>query len=278
VRQFRRTLPIPVLDPANPTIGGTIPVLSWSPVPGAISYGLHVDKVDGGTDDFTVATSRFTPTVFYGNGIWKWKVRANFPSSSGDAVSGPYTAPTNFLRRVLPPANAQAVITNDRVVFSWAPVTTSASYRLQVAKDDSFTDLIETVTTPNNTYAPLLSGRYGDGGRLYWRVAILDKGNNLGAFARGDLRLRQKLKVKSSAGFAQKRKFVTVKLTVSRSDGKRVRSATVTVSGAGVKLKRKKTGKKGTVTFRIRPMRKGTIKVTAARKGYVSGAASIGVF
>ncbi|MCW3016579.1 MAG: hypothetical protein JWO02_3671, partial [Solirubrobacterales bacterium] len=252
------------------TTGGTIPVLAWGSVPGAISYGFHVDKVDGGAQDFTVATPRFTPTEFYGNGIWKWKVRANFPVSGASSVSGPYTASQDFVRRILPPANAKATVTPTRVVFAWSPDTSGKKYRLDVAKDDSFTEMVESVTTPNTSYAPLLANGYADGGRLYWRVALLDQGNNLGAFARGDLRLPMRLKLKASTVFVQRGRLSQVRVTVTDPAGRRVRNVRVRFTGAGVTGSRT-TGKRGTVTLRIRPRRRGTIKLTAARKGYLAG-------
>lgn len=273
VRTFRRTLPTPVPDAGNPTAGSNIPELSWNSVPGAVSYGLHVDKVDGGTEDFTVATSRFTPTKFYGNGIWKWKVRANFPASSG-VVSGPYTASRDYIRRILPPSNTRAVRTSKRLVFSWNPDASGKKYRLEVAKDDSFTEKIESVTTPNTSYAPLLDRGYEDGGKLYWRVAILDDGNNLGAFARGDLRLPPRLQLKSKTRRLKRGARTSVLITVTDPRGTKIRNATVKFSGAGTKGKRR-TGKKGTVTLRLRARRAGTIKITAARKGYVTGSLSL---
>lgn len=270
VRSFRRTLPTPVPDAGNPTTGSNIPVLSWDSVPGAVSYGFHVDKVNGGAQDFTVATPRFTPTEFYGNGIWKWKVRANFPASSG-VVSGPYTASRDYIRRILPPSNTKAVRTSKRLVFSWNPDQSGKKYRLEVAKDDSFTEKIESVTTPNTSYAPLLDRGYEDGGKLYWRVAILDDGNNLGAFARGDLRLPPKLKLKTGKVRRLKRGVRgSILITVTDPRGTKIRNATVKFSGAGIKGTRK-TGKKGTATLRIRAKKAGTVKITASRTGYVTG-------
>jgi len=275
-RAFRRTLPTPAPEAGNPTTGSVIPVLAWAPVPNAVSYGFHVDKVDGSAQDFTVATPRFTPTQFYGNGIWKWRVRANFPAGSG-TVSGPYSPTVDFLRRILPPTRPRAVIAPKRVVFSWDPDTSGKSYRLEVARDDSFTDKIESITTPNAAYAPLLGGQYADGGRLYWRVAILDQGNNLGAFARGDLRLPQKLTVKISKADAPRRRTTAVLVTVTDPRGKRLVGATVSVFGAGAKAVSRRTGKKGTITLRLRPTRRGSINIRAARRGYVSGLATVRV-
>jgi hypothetical protein len=254
-RRFQRLLDRPALDAANPTAGSTIPMLAWAPVPGAVSYGFHVDKVNGGTADFTVTSPRFTPTEFYGNGIWKWRVRANFPSSTATTVSGPYTAPQDYVRRLLPPGRARATITAKRVLFSWDADGAGREYRLQVARDDSFTDLVETVRTPNTTYAPLLEGAYADSARLYWRVAVQDQGNNLGAFSRGVLRLPPRLKVKLGPRVARTRASTRMRVTVTDLAGRRVRGATVRVRGAGVSA-RGRTSKGGTVTLRIRPARR----------------------
>ena len=278
VRSFRRTLPTPVVDPSNPRTGSSIPVLAWDAVPGAVSYGFHVDRVDGGTEDFTVATPRFSPTKFYGNGIWKWKVRANFPASSG-SVSGPYTGTTDYIRRILPPTNTRAVRTSKRLVFSWNPDQSGKKYRLEVAKDDSFTDKMESVTTPNTSYAPLLdSSGYVDGGKLFWRVAIVDDGGNVGAFARGDLRLPPRLVLKTGkVGSFNAGRRTAVVITVTDPRGTKIRNATVKFSGAGVKGRRR-TGKKGTVTLRIRAKKRGTVKITASRKGYVTGTLNVGAY
>jgi len=274
VRSFQRTLPAPTLDPGNPTTGSGIPVFAWTPVQGAVSYGLHVDKVDGGTEDFTVASPRFAPTKFYGNGIWKWKVRANFPASSG-IVSGAYTGSVDYLRRILPPTNTKAVRTSKRLVFSWNPDQSGKKYRLEVAKDDSFSEKIESVTTPNTSYAPLLTQRgYEDGGKIYWRVAILDDGNNLGAFARGDLRLPPRLQLKTKVRRLKRGTRTAVLITVTDPRGTKIRNATVKFAGAGIKGTRK-TGKKGTVTLRLRAKKRGTVKITASRKGYVAGTLSL---
>ena len=85
-RTFRRRLPVPVPDPANPTGGADIPVLSWSAVQGAVSYGMHVEQADGTRKDFVTTSTSIAPTTFYGTGIWRWSVRANYPGG----LSGAY--------------------------------------------------------------------------------------------------------------------------------------------------------------------------------------------
>lgn len=268
-RTFRRTLPVPVVDPANPTAGSRIPVLSWASVPGAISYDFHVDQVNGGGQDFKVATPRFTPTEFYGNGIWKWKVRANFPSSNG-TVSGAYTASHEFVRRLLPPTNLRAVKATRRIVFSWDPDDAAKTYKLEIASDSSFTKMIGGLSTTNTSYAPSYEGPYTTRAKVYWRVASVDTGNNVGAFARGDLRGAPKLRVKGTRRSVRRGRRTTVRVTVTSPRGTKMRGVRVRVSGAGA-AGSKTTSSKGTVTFRIRPTRKGTVKITASRNGYASG-------
>lgn len=274
-RSFRRTLPTPSVAGDNPVTGSSIPLLSWNPVPGAVSYDFHVDRVDGRSQDFTVATPRFTPTEFYGNGIWKWRVRANFPAASSQTVSGAYGPTQDYVRRLLPPENTKAVRTGSRVVFSWNPDRSGKKYRLEVSEDDSFTDKIESVITPNTSYAPLLEGKYESGGRLYWRVAIQDSGNNLGAWSRGDLRLPPKLQLKTKVRSLRRGRTTTLVVTVTDPRGTKMRRTRVRVSGAGVRTVSRRTGTKGTVRFRVRPRRRGTVKLTATRTGYVAGALSL---
>lgn len=274
-RSFRRTLPAPVPDAANPAGGGTIPVLAWNPVPGAVSYDFHVDKVDGKSQDFTVATPRFTPTEFYGNGTWKWRVRANFPSRS-TTVAGPYTGTVDYVRRILAPTGLRTAASKGRVLLSWDPDVAGRKYRVEVARDDSFTDLVESVTTTNTSYAPRLDRGYTAGGRFLWRVAVLDKGNNLGAWARGDLHLAPRLQVRASRTVLLKRRRTTVVLTVTDGRGTRVRAATVVAKGAGV-VRRARTSRTGRAVLRLRPGRKGSIVVTVTRKGYVGGRMTVKV-
>ena len=86
-RSFRRPCRCP-RSLETPSGGETIPVLAWHPVEGAVSYDMHVDQADGTQRDFNMRSTRFTPALFYGTGIWRWRVRANFPGN----VHGGYSA------------------------------------------------------------------------------------------------------------------------------------------------------------------------------------------
>ena len=273
LRHFRRTLPTPVLSADNPLGGETIPVLSWEPVAGATSYDLHVDQADGTQKDFTVRSPRFTPIGFYGVGIWKWKVRANFPTLGSAKVSGPYTPSMDYLRRLAAPADLRVIKTaSGRLAFSWPPDANASKYRLEIAKTDSFATRVESVTTANTNYAPKLDlPGYKLGGRLYWRLAIVDSGNNVGAYRSGTVTLPRTLGV-LVRGFLRPRKRSKVVVTVT-ANGTGVRGATVRVSGAGLKG-RKRTGRGGKVTFSLRPRSGGRVRFSATRKGYRDGTVS----
>lgn len=268
---FRRRLPTPG-ERANPAGGEVIPVLSWAPVDGAVAYDFHVDQADGTSKDFTVVSPAFSPTLWYGTGVWRWKVRARFPSLSGSAVTGPYGPEQSYVRRLNPPGRPRIVYTKSRLYFTWDADPAAAQYRLEVSRTDSFTRTVDSVKTPQTSYAPLLNSRdYTNGGKLYWRLANVDQGGNVGAFAMGTFKLPKALVVKAKKPRVPRGKRSSVLITVSDVDRKRIGKATVALSGAGIKRITKRSGKKGTVTFRVRPRKKGTIVLRATRAGYREG-------
>jgi hypothetical protein len=265
---FSRTLPAPTAAPGNPTSGAMIPQLGWNPVQGAVSYDLHVDQPDGTKKDFTVRSTTFTPTEHYGTGIWRWKVRANFPTLGSQTVSGGYFPPLDFLRRIGPPSGIKAIRTSTRVLVTWNPDPAAKQYRVEVADNDSFTNPIESSTIDNTAWAPdLTRAGYQRGGRIYWRVALVDAGRDLGAYATGSFTMPRTPDIGSS-GILRRGRRGTFTVRVKTAAGKALRKANVTVSGAGVTRVTRRTGKKGTATFRLRPRRKGSIAVRVHARGY----------
>jgi len=265
---FRRRLAIPVLSPDNPLGGGTIPVLTWAPIEGATSYDFHADQADGTGKDFNVRGTALTPTTFYGTGVWHWKVRARFAQASSGDTAGAYSGLAPYTRNIDAPTNPNAINAPHHVLLRWDPSNEAKQYRVQVSATNSFSSTIDSVTTDNTSYAPTLSGSgYGNGGLLYWRVAVVDEGGNVGAYATRELRTLAALKV-SLSGSAKRRLRTRVTVTVKTVKGSAVKSAKVTVRGAGVKRVSKRTGKKGTATFSLRPRRRGTITFSVARGGY----------
>jgi hypothetical protein len=186
VNTFTRRLPVPPLLQGNPAGGETIPVLSWGSVQGAISYDMHVDQADGTTRDFTMDAPSFTPTLFYGTGIWRWKVRANFPTGAfGPAISGAYSPAQSYIRVISPPAGARGVRSGSRIVISWNPDPGAKQYRVEISTTDAFGTTVASDSTDNTNWAPDIDAATQAKLPLYWRVAALDQGGNTGAFATG---------------------------------------------------------------------------------------------
>jgi hypothetical protein len=265
---FRRRLPAPALAPGNPGGGTSIPVLTWAPVPGAVSYDMHVDQADGTTRDFTMRSTAFTPTIFYGTGVWRWKVRANFPSGRTGSVSGGYFPAQSYVRRIDAPVHARGGRSASRLVLSWDPDPAAKQYLVQVSTANGFGHLVDSVRTQGTSWAPdLAKTGYTAHGKLYWRVASIDSGGNVGAFATGRFSAARSLTVVSRGSLRMGRASeVTITLT---GTGRRViRKALVQASGSGVRRTTRHTGRNGTATFRLRPLRRGTVAFVIKAKGY----------
>jgi hypothetical protein len=270
-RSFRRRLPVPAIAD-SPTGGETIPVLAWNPVEGALSYDMHVDQADGTQRDFTMRSTRFTPVLFYGTGIWRWKVRANFPGN----VHGGYSAAREYVRRLNAPEAVRVDLARDRMLFTWNPDRGATKYRLQISTSDSFGTTVETVTTPLTSYAPLLSSAgYTNGGPLWWRLAVVDQGGNVGAYTTGRVALPRAMKV-SVGGSLTRRRRGTLLVTVRDAKGRAVRKALVRATGAGARGRRR-TGKRGVVRMRVRPTRRGTVTIRVRRRGFKDGLVRVAV-
>ena len=268
---FRRRLPIPVHGD-NPTGGPTIPALAWLPVQGAESYSIHADQSDGTKRDYTLRGTVFTPNIFYGTGVWHWQIRANFP---GGSQSG-WSAPTPFTRTIPPPDGVNAINKDGRVLISWEPSVMAKKYKVEISASNSFSSIAYSATTENLANAPTLtSSAFVDGGTLYWRVAAVDEGNNVGGFATGEFKTPKRMVVRVSGGVNRSAKSKVI-VTATDARGRAVKRAKVKISGAA-HAKSKRTGKKGTAKFWLRARRKGTVTFRVARSGYRPGVATLTV-
>jgi hypothetical protein len=277
VGKFRRVIPAPSLDPGNPALGADVPVVTWDPVAGATSYTLRVEQGDGTTKTFDVGSTAFTPTGFFGLGNVRWQVRANFPKLPIGELAGAYSSLQSFTRQITPPTGVHWTNGGHHVLLSWDPSTNvgTKQYKVEVSSTNSFSRLIESHTTENTSYAPTLSSiGYRDGGTLYWRVASMDERGTVGAWTTRTLTLagRMLIQVKGSLR-ARHRAVVTVRLT-TRS-GRAIRGGKVRITGVGFRTVAKRTGKRGTVKFKLRPSRKGKLKFQGSKSGYQSATASL---
>jgi hypothetical protein len=202
-------------------------------------------------------------------------VRAEFPKTSGFAT-GPWSGFTNFTRTLSEPANVRTSLSGNHLLLSWGWKLGAKNFRVQVSPRQDFTTLIEDVTTDNTSYAPLLLHyNYVNGGNLFWRVAAMDESRNVGEFAPAQkINIAQRLRV-ALTGQPRRRQFRRLTITVSDPAYRAVRSATVRVSGAGIRARSGRTNRFGRVTFRLRPMKKGRLTFRATKPGFAAGGMSV---
>ena len=271
---FRRRLRIPTPSAGNPTRGEEFPVLTWSPVQGAVSYGFHLEEPDGDKSDYTFHSTAATFKRLEVLGALRWQVRANFPKRGAGTVPGGYSPVQTFTRFVDPPPSARLTSGSGRVLLNWDPSPSAHKYRVEFSETNSFTRLLDVELTPNTNYAPpLLQRGFLNGGRLYWRIAALDELNNAGGFATGSLTLPRGLRVTVS-GALRKRKRRTVTVMVTNGKNRPVPRARVKAAGAGIRSRPRRTGKRGTVRFVLRPRKRGSVTFTVRKRGYRAGKVS----
>jgi hypothetical protein len=270
-RTLQRKLPKPVWDSGLPTAGATTPTFTWAPITGAISYDISADLPDGTHKQFNdLSAAALTWVFFYGVGPFDQQVRANFPSMTGTPTHGPWSTTHRFTRTIPAPANPIASVSKSGLSFSWQPRAEAREYRLQVSKTSDFERPVETVTTDNTVYAPTLStSGYLAGGSFFWRVAAVDEGRNVGQYSPAKrITLRKGMRL-SALGAPERRQWETIKFTARHYSGTEVvRGAAVKIWGAGVRKATKRTKADGSVTFRVRATRMGTVYALATKRGF----------
>jgi hypothetical protein len=271
---FQRDLQVPVPAANNATGGEMIPIMGWNPVPGAMSYDMNVLQSDGTSLNFmNLRSTQFTPTLWWGTGVWTWRVRANFP---GGARSG-YFTPQSFVRRINAPQQARVNVGRNRMLFTWQSDPAAHKYRIQLSTSDSFTRIADQAQTPLTSWAPRLDKAwYKAGGPLWWRIAVVDGGNNVGAFTTGKVTIPKQMSV-SAKGSLRRGRNGSIVVTVRDSKGQPVSAAALRSSGAGSRAAKARTGRKGTGTLRIRATKRGTVKIRVIKRGWLDGTLSVKV-
>ena len=279
VRTFQRKLPTPTTDPANPTIGDFTPAWNWSNVTGASGYTFSMDGPDGDHKEWAGVRMPSVAFVYlFGPGIWRWRVRAEFPKYPSGVVTGPWSNYVPFTRTLSEPSGATTSFSGHHIQLSWNWKLGAKDFRVQISTQPDFSTTLEDVTTDNTSYAPLMMHPfYANGGSLYWRVAARDKNFNIGDFTQAQrIDIAQRLRVAVNRPALRKR-WTRLTVTVSNPLLKPVAGATVRVSGAGLKARKRKTNRSGKASFRIRPRKKGRLTFSATKAGYAAGALTMRV-
>ena len=214
----------------------------------------------------------------FGPGIWRWRVRAEFPKFPSGIVSGPWTPFVPFTRTLSEPSGAHTSFSGSHILVSWNWKLGANDYRVQISTTPDFSTTLEDVTTDNTSYAPLMTHPfYTNGGSLYWRVAARDKNFNVGDFSQAQrIDIAQRLRVAVNRPALRKR-MNRLTVTVQNPTMKAVPGATVRVSGVGIKARKGKTNGKGKITFKIKPRKKGRLTFKATKPGYTAGSLTMRV-
>jgi hypothetical protein len=191
VSTFTHHLPAPTPAPGQATVGNIPPVLSWTPVSGATSYDIHIDaapggSAHGGSSDSTSATFEY----LYGPGIFRWQVRANFP---GGASSSYFSPEVEFVHTMPPPSGVHATKSGSRILITWLPDSDAKQYRVELSTTDGFGSNVASDTTDNTSWVPQIDAPTS-AKTLFWRLAIVDQGGNVGAYTTGVFRAPPKPK------------------------------------------------------------------------------------
>jgi len=175
------------LTPLQGSLNRRTPYFTWNPMSGAQSYFVLVSKdanftaiVDYGFTHVpayaprtanTVRTYTDETTLYY----WAVLPAQNFDGSL--AVGNPLlAAAANFQKQSLPPTllyPGGAQVFYDQPTFRWSPTEGARRYRMQVASDASFSNLLDDVTTDATSYSS--NATYPADTVLYWRVRTDDE-------------------------------------------------------------------------------------------------------
>ena len=145
------------------------------------------------------------------------------------------------------------------------------SYQVEISTRPDFARLVERVATDNTNYAPTLrQPAYAGGAPIYWRVAAVDEGRNVGDWSptqRIGVVKTMRLKVR---GKPARRTLRRMSVTVLTAANRPIVGAAVRVSGAGARRMVARTNRRGVVTFRVRATKRGLIVFRATKSGYQS--------
>jgi hypothetical protein len=177
-------LSAPVLvSPLNNAEVGTVPLLEWTPVPGAKGYtweiatsdtvdeaGLFTDVVCSGS---TTTESVAIPCDLQKNIWYYWHVWA-FTDTEQGPPSQVYTFTVCGLSSPVLNSPAYGALTVGlRPLFSWNPVNGAVTYTVQVSTDSSFAHVVVNETINATSYVP--SFDLIPATEYYWRVKAESK-------------------------------------------------------------------------------------------------------
>jgi len=163
----------PTLDkPANSTLLALPVTLSWDPVTNATQYQLQLARDTAFSDQVFKGklVDTFKEFADLAPGKYYWRVKA----IEAGGLKGPWSAARLFtVVKVFPPvltSPANEAFVDPALTLTWELADDAVKYKVQVAKDAAFTNLI--VNESTNTLTKSLTGLKARS--YYWRVRAID--------------------------------------------------------------------------------------------------------
>lgn len=178
--------PLAVAQRVTPATDDTVQtdvVFDWDPIPGAVTYDIQISPNINFTSELTeangVAATRYSPPNSLKNDQYYWRVRATDISGNDQAWSVPtvWRVQKDWTEQPtlqFPEADSEV---STPFFYQWTPVKWASRYRLQTARNATFTQDLDSCDTTNTTYTPFVAGmgcRPGDNTTVYWRVIAFD--------------------------------------------------------------------------------------------------------
>ncbi|MEX1020717.1 MAG: hypothetical protein WDZ49_13720, partial [Litorilinea sp.] len=163
-----------------------VPTLQWEAVLNADRYQVQISVSPGFAvtlvSQETYALS-YTPTSALADGTYYWRVRARAGRNYGEysetwSFTKDWSSDQALRPLLLAPADSSEISRFEHEHFSWEPIPGAASYRLEIAADSEFNQIVYDDTTIKPHHTP--DQRLGNS-QYYWRVAPLDTKGNRGA-------------------------------------------------------------------------------------------------
>ncbi|MFN8490673.1 MAG: hypothetical protein U0350_23990 [Caldilineaceae bacterium] len=183
----------------NPTLSTgdlaqTTPTFSWQRVEGASGYTIQVDNdanFSSPAINEKVTSTSYTPIIALPDGNYFWRVVMR----RSDKIIGHWSPTLPFVKKSVTPTlltpidSAGADPVQTQPTFKWSVVLTPTDqprvaaplYQLQVDNDPNFSSPLTFRT--DATAFTLPAGKGIDQGAYYWRVAVVDANNNVGAYS-----------------------------------------------------------------------------------------------
>jgi hypothetical protein len=169
----------------------TVPTFVWERVEGAAGYTIQIDNDANFSSPLInqkLDSTSYTPKTALPDGDYYWRVAMR----RSKTVIGQWTPTFSFVKRSLSPTPFEpinGVIINQQPTFRWSVVLTPTEtprmaaprYRLQVDSDPNFSRPT-TYETQATSYT-LIKGKSLSDGAWYWRVAVIDAANQVGAYS-----------------------------------------------------------------------------------------------